>query len=131
MHLQWEYRRYLQIAVAFLVGAVAMFGAVPRSYADTQAQCQKRIQKAENDVEQQIRKHGERSREAENARANLNNQRERCWNEHHQWWSGKDQQWHKQRDWDQSYRGSERDRDHDRDHHRDHEHDHDRDRDQH
>ena len=58
----------------------AMFVTVPQSYADDHAKCQRQIERAESKLDQAIRKHGERSHQAEQRRQDLRAQRERCWN---------------------------------------------------
>lgn len=68
--------------------------------ADERAECQKRIEKTEAKLEKAVHKHGERSRQAENQRRALNEERERCWNRYHSWYNGRDHQWHNEHDWD-------------------------------
>ena len=83
--------------------------AVPPAYADSpNAKCQREIERREAKLDQAIRKHGERSHQADQRRRDLNAEREHCWNTYHGWWNGHDRQWHTDRDWD---------RDHDRDDH--------------
>jgi hypothetical protein len=62
--------------MAFLLSTVVLLAAVPRSYADNRSDCQRRIQKAENDLDKNVRRYSDGSGQAQNARANLNNQRE-------------------------------------------------------
>jgi hypothetical protein len=50
------------------------------------SQCQHKIEKAEAKLDDAIRKHGERSSQAESRRRDLNAERERCWNSYHGWW---------------------------------------------
>jgi hypothetical protein len=95
-------------AVMTMALGAAMFVTVPQSYADDHARCQRQIERAESKLDQAIRKHGERSRQAEQRRRDLHAQRERCWNAYHGWWDGHEKRWHDDRDWD---------RDHDRDDH--------------
>jgi hypothetical protein len=38
---------------------------------------------------------------ANHERRELNNARERCWRERHQWWNEHERRWHKERDWDE------------------------------
>ncbi len=85
---------------ALTLGVVLMFVAVPRSHADDRANCQERIEQTEARLQQEIREHGEHSPQADNRRRELNEERERCWNEHHGWWNGSEHQWHTERDWD-------------------------------
>lgn len=109
-------QRIKELAVTAVVTAAlgtAALVTVPKSYADDDhSRCQRQIERAESKLDQAVRKHGERSHQAEQRRHDLNAQRERCWNAYHGWWNGRDRQWHTDRDWD-------RDRDHDRDHDRD------------
>lgn len=97
-------------AVMTMTLGTAIF-AVPPAYADSpNAKCQREIERREAKLDQAIRKHGERSHQADQRRRDLNAEREHCWNAYHGWWNGHDRQWHTDRDWD---------RDHDRDHDRD------------
>jgi hypothetical protein len=96
-----DYARCGRPAIAALtLGVVLMFVAVPRSHADDRAKCQERIEQTEARLHQEIREHGEHSPQADNQRRELNEERERCWNEHHGWWNGSEHQWHNERDWD-------------------------------
>lgn len=95
------------IMTAALIAATLL--TVPRSYADDDhAECRRHIERAESRLDEAIRKHGERSHQAEDRRRELHEQRERCWNQYHGWWEGHERRWHEDRDWD---------RDHDRDEH--------------
>ena|SRR5690348_18225228 len=83
--------------------------ATPRAYADAddhREHCQRAVEKAEYNLDHAIRKHGERSRQADERRHQLNEQRERCWNENHAWYNAREHRWETERNWD---------RDHDRD----------------
>jgi hypothetical protein len=53
-----------------------------------------------------VEHHGWNSRQAEHARHELHDARERCWNERHRWWDEDGHRWRSDRDWD--------DHDHDR-----------------
>ena len=79
---------------ALALGAVLIFVAAPRSRADDRAKCQERIEQAEARLHQEIREHGENSLQADHRRHELNEERERCWNEYHGWWDGGEHQWH-------------------------------------
>jgi len=87
-------------AVVTMALGTATLVTVPQSYADDHAKCQRQIERAESRLDQAIRKHGERSRQADQRRRDLNAERERCWNQYHGWWNGHDHQWHTDRDWD-------------------------------
>jgi hypothetical protein len=74
--------------------------------------CQHRIAKADHKLHEAAARHGWNSPQAERARHELREARERCWNRNHRWWDEEGHRWHTERDWD--------DHDHDRD--RDHDH---------
>jgi hypothetical protein len=93
-------RRLAVTAAITTALGTAMLVTVPKSYADDHAKCQRQIERAESKLDQAIRKHGERSHQADQRRRDLNAERERCWNTYHGWWNGHDHQWHTDRDWD-------------------------------
>ena len=96
-------RRLKGLAVTAVVTAalgMATLVTVPQAHADDHAKCQRQIERAESRLDQAIRKHGERSHQAEQRRRDLKSERERCWNTYHGWWNGHDHQWHTDRDWD-------------------------------
>jgi dienelactone hydrolase len=93
------------LASATLVGLLA-FAATPRVYADDYDRCQRRIAKADHKLHEAAEHHGWNSRQADHARHELREARERCWNERHRWWDEDGRRWHNDRDWD--------DHDHDR-----------------
>jgi hypothetical protein len=64
------------VIFAFLGGAVPT-RALDRDH-DNDRKCEQRIRNAENKLQQAIRKHGERSRQAQNRRHDLEEARERC-----------------------------------------------------
>ena len=99
---------------ALIAGALWFFVAVPSAHADNddRRRCQHTIEKAESRLDRAIEKRGEHSREAEDRRRDLNAERERCWNQYHQWWNGRDHRWETEH-WDQD----RRDYDHRDDHH--------------
>jgi hypothetical protein len=81
--------------------------ALPRLHADSD-DCQRRVARADHRVHEAIEHHGYRSDQAEDARHELREARERCWNTEHKWWDEDNRRWHNDRDWD------DHDRDHDR-----------------
>jgi hypothetical protein len=99
-------RRTLLAAAAFL-GMFAFVGAT-RASAEGYDSCQRRIAKADHRLHEAIEDHGWNSRQAERARHELHEARERCWNERHRWWDEDGHRWHSDRDWD------DHDHDHDR-----------------
>jgi hypothetical protein len=103
-------KKFLRCSVlaAALVGLLG-FAATPRAFAhdyDDYDRCQRRIYKADHKLHEAIERHGWYSRQAEHARHELREARERCWRERHRWWDEDGRRWHSDRDWD--------DRDHDR-----------------
>jgi hypothetical protein len=80
------------ILAAVLAAFFLLAGAAPTQALDRDDKCERRVQKAEANLQRAIRRHGEHSRQAEQKRRQLEETRERC---HH---------------------------DHDRDHDRDHDH---------
>ena|SRR5689334_15447092 len=74
--------------------------AVQPARAENRAKCQKNLEKAETKLDQAVRQHGERSRQADQRRRDLASARERCWTENHAWYNAHDHEWHKDRDWD-------------------------------
>ena len=93
------------LASAAILGMLA-FAATPRAMADDYDRCQKRIYKADHKLHEAIEHHGWDSKQAERARYELREARERCWNEQHRWWDEDGHRWHSDHDWD--------DHDHDR-----------------
>lgn len=75
------------------------FTAVPRAHADDD-DCQKRIAHADHRLHEAIEHHGTNSPQAESARHDLHEERERCWNKNHRWWDEDQHRWHDQQDWD-------------------------------
>lgn len=61
------------MAAFFLTGSV-----VPVHAVDRDDKCERNIRKAENNLQNAIRKHGEHSRQAEKKRHDLEEARERC-----------------------------------------------------
>jgi hypothetical protein len=78
----------------------AMFVSVPQVYADDHAKCQRGIERREMKLDEAIRKHGERSHQADQRRRDLNAERERCFSRYHGWWDGHEHRWHEDREWD-------------------------------
>jgi hypothetical protein len=101
------------VVSAGVLSALLLFAGAPRTRADRddRAKCHRRIERAEAKYDKAVRRHGERSRQADEERRELNAARERCWSEFHGWWNGRERRWHEDRDWDRD------DRDRDRDHH--------------
>jgi hypothetical protein len=81
-----------------------MFIATPSIHADNRDKCKHAIEKAEANLDKAVRDHGEHSRQAEDRRRDLNAERQRCWDQYHQWWNGKDQRWETEHSWDNDHR---------------------------
>jgi hypothetical protein len=97
-------------ATAFLVAASLCAATVPKALADARSSCQRRVEKAEDHYRHEAHEHGKHSRQAERAKARLNQIWEHCWNESHGWYDPHRHEWRTDRDWDRDY-----DWDHDRD----------------
>jgi len=88
-----------QAVVLALLLNCTLFVATPSLRAeDEHEHCRHRIEKAQARLDHAIERHGEHSRQAEEKRRDLHEERERCWNRYHGWWDG--QRWHTERDWD-------------------------------
>jgi hypothetical protein len=94
--------------VAAALAAFLLFASPPLVRAD-ERDCQRRIVHADHKLDQAVAHHGYQSRQAERARNDLREARERCWGADHRWWDEHERRWHTERDWD--------DHDHDHDHH--------------
>jgi hypothetical protein len=93
-------RLVLSALMTTALGAATLV-TVPKAYAEPDhGKCQRDIERKEVKLDQAIRKHGERSHQADQRRRDLNAERERCWNSYHGWWNGHDHQWHTDRDWE-------------------------------
>ena len=104
--------RLLSTVTAFAVVAVLFAAAPSKASADERSNCQRRVDKAEQHYSHEAREHGKHSRQAEDAKARLNADWDRCWNETHAWYDPHRHEWRTDRDWDRNY---DWDYDHDRD----------------
>ena len=93
---------------AVIIAALSWFVAVPVVRADDRSHCQHAVEKAEARLDQAVAHNGEHSRQADDRRRDLNAERQRCWEAHHQWWNGHEHRWETEQNWD---------RDHDHDNH--------------
>jgi hypothetical protein len=101
------------VATVALAGFLALTG-VPKVHADDD--CQRRISHADHRLHEAIEHYGYQSRQADEARHELHEERERCYKANSRWWDEDQHRWHSDRDWD--------DHDHDRDRRRDNDDDH-------
>jgi hypothetical protein len=67
-----------QTILGALLGASLLAGTALPAHADQDERCRRDIQKAEQNLDKAIRKHGEHSRQAEDRRRQLDEVRERC-----------------------------------------------------
>ena len=100
-----KFRSRALLASAVVLGMLA-FAGTPQASAEDYDRCQRRIAKADHKLHEAAEHHGWYSRQAEHARHELREARERCWKERHRWWDEDGRRWHSDRDWD--------DHDHDR-----------------
>jgi hypothetical protein len=92
--------RFERLAIAAVTAvALLFFVATPRAHADDRAKCQHAIEKAEAKLEKAIHDHGERSHAAEDRRRDLNAERQRCWDQYHGCWNGKEHRWETEHNW--------------------------------
>jgi hypothetical protein len=91
------------VAAAVMAAALMFFMAVPRAHADDRSHCQHAIEKAESRLDKAIHDNGEHSREAQDRRRDLNAERQRCWEQYHQWWNGKEHRWETEQNWDNDH----------------------------
>jgi Ni/Co efflux regulator RcnB len=89
-------------AIAMAV-ALIIFVATPNAHADDRSHCQHAIEKAESRLDHAIAHNGEHSREAEDRRRDLNAERQRCWDQYHQWWNGHEHRWETEQNWDNDH----------------------------
>ncbi len=66
------------LAGTFMIGSVGVLQA-----RDRDDKCQQRVQKAERNLERDVQKHGEHSRQAEKRRRELDEARAKCGGDHH------------------------------------------------
>jgi len=100
---------------ALALGAALSIATVPKAHADDhgRGRCQSRVEKAHDHYRHEAREHGKHSRQAEDAKAKLTAEWDRCYSEAHGWYDPNKQEWRTERDWDRNY-----DWDHDNDHDR-------------
>jgi len=101
----WNRRSFFHtLAAVVTMGAFLFLAGAPRVHADDREHCRRRIDKAEARLNDAIAKHGEHSREAVDRWHDLRTERERCFKAYHQWWSGQDQKWHDEENWNRDGR---------------------------
>jgi hypothetical protein len=100
---------------ALALGTALSIATVPKAHADDDARsrCQNRVEKAHDHYRHEVHEHGKQSRQAEDARAKLTAEWQRCYSEAHGWYDPNNHQWRADRDWDRNY-DWDNDNDHDR-----------------
>lgn len=109
---RWNHSLKHAALVAVAATGFMIFAGAPAARADHEERyenCHQRIVRADHNLHEAIEHHGYRSGQANRARRNLANARQRCWNSYHRWWNEDDRTWHTDRDW----------RDEDHEHYRD------------
>jgi hypothetical protein len=92
------------VAAVVVALAVSWFISAPLAHADDdRSHCQHAVEKAESRLNRAIAHNGEHSREAEDRRRDLNAERQRCWERHHQWWNGHEHRWETEQNWDHDH----------------------------
>lgn len=101
MRRETLHRQLGKTAVAALVAAALMWfvAAAPQAHADDRSHCQHAIEKAEANLDRAVHDHGDHSPQADDRRRDLNAERQKCWDQYHQWWNGKDHRWETERTW--------------------------------
>jgi hypothetical protein len=91
-------------AAALALGAALMFATTPKAHADdARAKCQSRVEKADDHYRKEVNDHGRNSKQADDAKAKLQAEWNRCWTEAHGWYDPNRHEWRTQHDWDQNY----------------------------
>jgi hypothetical protein len=107
-----DHSRLGNTLAALALGTALILTTTPAARADRdyRTRCQQRVEKAQERYRHEVHDHGKHSRQAENARAKMNAEWDRCWTEAHGWYDPNRHEWRTDRDWDRNY-----DWDHDRD----------------
>ena len=100
MHTPLKFRNLWQAVIAALLLNGMFLLVAPYARADEHDRCRHRIERAETRLNHEVARHGEHSRQAEEKRHQLHEERERCWNQYHGWWDGHENRWHTEHDFD-------------------------------
>ena len=100
------------LVAGLAICATMVFSTGPKASAndDSRTRCRSRVEKAEERYRHEVREHGKHSGKAEEAKAKMNQEWEKCWADDHAWYDPHRHEWRSDRDWDHNY-----DWDHDRD----------------
>jgi len=107
-----KFQRASTLITGLAIGATLLFSTAPKASAndDSRTRCRSRVEKAQEHYRHEVREHGKRSGKAQEARAKMNQEWEKCWADDHAWYDPHRHEWRSDRDWDHNY-----DWDHDRD----------------
>jgi hypothetical protein len=72
------------LTIAALAGT-SILAIPPRASADERSDCQRRVERAQEHYRKEVHEHGKHSRQAGEAKAQMNESWGRCWNEAHAW----------------------------------------------
>lgn len=89
--------RFFRIVPGLLLASVVALPLAAR--ADERDHCRNMVERDEQRVQWAIYNHGQDSLETQISRQRLNEARQRCWDEVHVWWNGRDNSWHDVNDW--------------------------------
>lgn len=107
--------------IGLAIGGALLVSQARPAFADDdhgRSRCQRSVERAEDHYRHEAREHGRHSRQAEDAKAKLSNEWDRCYSETHAWYDPHRREWRNDRDWDRNYDwDDDHDRDHDRDNH--------------
>ena len=110
-----ERGKFLSSTAALTVAAALLLTLPVKVSADDRSRCQHRVENAQEHYRHEVHEHGKHSRQADDARAKLNAEWDRCWDQARVWYDPQRHQWRTDHDWDRNY-DWDRD-DHDRDDH--------------
>ena len=105
-------RKLRSLVAGLAICGTMVLSAGPKAAANdySRTRCRSRVEKAEQHYRHEVREHGRRSGKAEEAKAKLNQEWEKCYADDHAWYDPHRREWRHDRDWDRNY-----DWDHDRD----------------
>ena len=107
-----KYRKMGSLVAGFALSTTLLISTPPRASAndDERAECRSRVEKAQEHYRHELREHGKHSSKADEARAKLKEEFEKCWTHDQAWYDPDRQEWRTDRDWNQHY-DWDRDRD--------------------
>lgn len=106
-------RLKLASTVAALAVTAVLLMTPLKAAADARSDCQHRIERAHQHYRDAVREKGRDSRQAQDARARLTSEWDRCYSSVHAWYDPNRHEWRNDRDWDRNFDWDDHDRDHD------------------